>query len=99
LPVAAYLQNSFKHMGLGGRYSLVHNVTGFPAGIACIGTVEESESNRQFSGIDIAERQANQCMKAAKGLPLSVQIAAPAWREDIVLAIIDALHQPYTQKL
>ena len=99
LPVAAYLQNSFKHMGLGGRYSLVHNVTGFPAGIACIGTVEESESNRQFSSIDIAERQANQCMKAAKGLPLSVQIAAPAWREDIVLAIIDALHQPYTQKL
>jgi len=99
LPVPAYLQNSFKHMGLGGRYSLMHNVTGFPAGIACVGTVKENESNNQFSDIDIAERQANHCMKSAKGLPLSVQIAAPAWREDIVLAVIDALHQPYTQKL
>ena len=99
LPVPAYLHNSFKDMGLAGTYSLINNVTGFPAGIACVGTVKETRSAGRFSAIDLAERRAKACCNQSAGLPMSVQISALPWREDNVLALIDALHVPFTQAL
>jgi fatty acid amide hydrolase len=96
LPVPAYLHNSFQHMGLAGTYSIINNVTGFPAGVACVGTCQNTDSSG-FKRIDIAERQAAKCISQSRGLPQSVQITAQPWREDIVLALIDHLHIPYTQ--
>lgn len=101
LPIPAYLHNSFKHLSLAGTYSLVNNVTGFPAGVACVGTVENNDvsDTKVFNRLDLAERQAFKCAEGACGLPMAVQITAPPWREDIVLALIEGLHQPFTQAL
>lgn len=98
LPVPAYLHNSFKDMTLGGTYSLINNVTGFPAGIARVGKVDESHirhlqtETNMYSVVDMAERQAKACALQSIGLPMAVQITAMPWREDIVLALIDELH-------
>ncbi|MEE4243817.1 MAG: amidase family protein [Kangiellaceae bacterium] len=97
LPVSGYLHNSFREMGLGGSYSLVNNLTGFPAGVACVGTVSEQSAGEPFGIIDGAERRAKACSKGAVGLPKAVQITANPWREDIILALIDNLHIPFTQ--
>ena len=45
-------------------------------------------------GLDILERTAAKTEKLSAGLPLSVQIAAKPWREDVVLSLIEVLHHP-----
>ncbi len=90
--VPAYLHGAFEKMGLAGTYSLVHNVTGFPAGVANVATVNEKKVEVTGSSIDLAILSAQKCVADSKGMPLSVQIAARHNQEHVVLALIDVLH-------
>lgn len=89
----AFLQNTVDKIGLGGNYSILYNVSGFPAGVARVGEVKENEAVARKSSLDIIERTAAKTELLSAGLPLSVQIAAKPWREDIVIALIKSLHQ------
>jgi fatty acid amide hydrolase len=91
----AFLQNSVDKIGLGGNYSILYNVSGFPAGVAIVGKVEENEAIARKTGFDIVERKVAQTEALSAGLPLSVQIAAKPWREDIIFSLIKVLHQNY----
>lgn len=94
-PIAAlpaFLQNSVDKIGLGGNYSILYNVSGFPAGIARVGEVLENEAIARKTSLDLVERSAAKIEPLTAGLPLSVQIAAKPWREDIVIALIEKLH-------
>jgi len=89
----AFLHGTTDKVGLGGTYTLLYNVLGFPAGVAQVAKVMENEVVSRRSRIDLLERTAEKTESKSAGLPLSVQIAARPWREDIVLALIDKLHQ------
>ncbi len=90
--VPAYLHGAFEKMGLAGTYSLIHNVTGFPAGVAKVGNVSKKDIEVKTGSIDLAISSARKCTAQSEGIPLSVQIAARPNQEHVVLALIDALH-------
>lgn len=89
----AFLHDSTDKVGLGGAYTLLYNVLGFPAGIARISEVKTEEAVSRKAGLDLRDRAAAKTERLSAGLPLSVQIAARPWREDIVLAVIENLHE------
>ncbi|HEY8562980.1 MAG TPA: amidase family protein [Pyrinomonadaceae bacterium] len=88
----AFLHDSVDKVGLGGTYTLLYNVLGFPAGVARISKVRKEEAVARKSSFDLLEFTAAKTERRAEGLPLSVQIAARPWREDVVLALIEELH-------
>jgi fatty acid amide hydrolase len=89
----AFLQNTADKIGLGGNYSLLYNVSGFPAGVARVGEVRADEAVGRKTTLDLVARAAAKTEKMSSGLPLSVQIAAKPWREDVVIRLIEVLHQ------
>ena len=89
----ALLHNSVDKVGLGGTYTLLYNVLGFPAGVARISEVKQEEAIGRKLSFDAAEYTATKTQVLSAGLPLSVQIAARPWREDVVLALIEKLHK------
>lgn len=88
----AFLHNSTDKVGLGGIYTLLYNILGFPAGVARVGEVQQNEVVARKTSFDIVERTTAKTEKLTAGLPLSIQIAAKPWREDIVLSLIEKLH-------
>jgi fatty acid amide hydrolase len=88
----AFLHNSVDKVGLGGTYTLLYNVLGFPAGVARISEVKKEEAVGRKSSFDLLEFTAAKTEAMTEGLPLSVQVAARPWREDVVLALIECLH-------
>lgn len=92
-PLPAFLHDSTELLGVGGTYTLIYNVLGFPAGVARVSVVKEEEATGRRAGFDVRERIAAKTETLSSGLPLSVQIAARPWREDVVLALIEKLHQ------
>jgi fatty acid amide hydrolase len=89
----AFLHNSTDKVGLGGTYTLVYNVLGFPAGVARISEVTKDEAVSRKLSVDALEYTATKTQLKTAGLPLAAQIAARPWREDIVLALVNELHQ------
>jgi fatty acid amide hydrolase len=89
----AFMQDTVDKVGLGGNYSILYNVSGFPAGVARVGKVAENEAVSRKVGLDVVERKVAWTEKQTAGLPLSVQIAAKPWREDIIFSLIEVLHQ------
>jgi fatty acid amide hydrolase len=73
-------------------YTIPFNVIGFPAGVVPITAVRSGEESDREVGNDTAEIAARSVELGSAGLPVGVQIVAPPWREDIVLAIMAALH-------
>ncbi len=88
----AFLHDSVDKVGLGGTYTLIYNVLGFPAGVARVSEVKKEEAVARSFSLDVLEYTATKTQQQSAGLPLSVQIAARPWREDIVLALIEKLH-------
>jgi fatty acid amide hydrolase len=88
----AFLHDSVDKIGLGGTYTLLYNVLGFPAGVARISEVGKEEAVGRRAGFDLQERTAAKTESLSAGLPVAVQIAARPWREEIVLALIERLH-------
>src|SRR5215213_41286 len=88
----AFLHNSVDKVGLGGTYTLLYNVLGFPAGVARISEVKKEEAVGRKLSFDLLEYAATKTQTLAEGLPLAAQIAARPWREDMVLALINNLH-------
>ena len=62
-----------------------------PAGIVPVTRIREDETASRASTRDRAVQAAVECERDATGLPVAVQIAAPAWQEARVLALMQAL--------
>lgn len=94
----AFLHRSTDKVGLGGTYTLLYNVLGFPSGVARVSTVGTDEAVGRKAGADLAMRAISKAEEKSAGLPVAVQIAARPWREDIVLKLIGELHRTVSRE-
>jgi fatty acid amide hydrolase len=95
-PVCAlpgFLHNTADKVGLGGIYTGLYNLTGFPAGVATISKVKQEEAVGRKTTADLSIKTASKIEASSTGLPLAVQIAARHWDEHIVIALINQLHR------
>jgi fatty acid amide hydrolase len=78
-------------------YGLLYNLLGMPAGVVSVTTVQEGEEHDETrpSSTDPADLAAVDVEKGSAGLPVSVQVVARHWREDIVLAVMEALEEHF----
>lgn len=67
------------------------NLTGVPAGVVPVTTVRAGEETDRSPGLDVVERLVRQNERGSVGLPVGVQVVAPWWREDLVLAAMAAI--------
>lgn len=74
---------------------LLFNVLGFPAGVAPITRVRPGEESDRPDSSEKSEQSARIVEQGSIGLPIAVQIAAPHWREDVVLALLGALENQF----
>ena len=89
----AYLHGSSTSLGLGGAYTLQHNLTGFPAGVATLRRICPHEAVPRRKTVDLQVRTAARVEASAEGLPLAVQVAGRPWKEHVVLKLLDLLHR------
>lgn len=82
-------------VGMGKDFSVIFgyygrfNLLGWPAGVVPFTRVRFDETERALNEhSDRLERRATQVQSKSKGLPVGVQVVAPPWREDVVLALM-----------
>lgn len=76
-----------------GSYAILYNLLGLPAGVAPVTRVRPGEESERRVGKDRVERAARAVEMNSAGLPVGVQVVARPWREDIVLALMEALEE------
>ena len=59
--------------------------------VGCLATAVDVVATDRVTGLDVVKRIARNNERGAEGLPLGVQIVAPHWREDVVLAVMRAV--------
>jgi fatty acid amide hydrolase len=72
-------------------YSLLINLFGLPSGTVAMTRVAAEEQAARFDSRDQVLHAAYLTDQGSAGMPVGVQVAAMPWREDIVLAIMQAL--------
>lgn len=72
---------------------LLFNVLGWPAGVVPVTRVRPGEESDRPDSREKTEQRAQAVERGSAGLPIGVQIAAPPWREDRVLALMRAIEQ------
>jgi fatty acid amide hydrolase len=82
-----------------GSYAILYTLLGFPAGVAPVTRVRRGEESKRSVGNDSIERAAHAVEMNSAGLPVGVQVVARPWREDIVLALMEALEEQTTVRL
>jgi len=84
-------------MSYEGTYSLMYNYLGMPAGVVSTTRVRASESIPHSPCRDKSVQAAYQVNENSAGLPVGVQVAAPPWREDLVLMVMACLEEQFRQ--
>jgi fatty acid amide hydrolase len=74
-------------------YAFLANLLGWPAGVVPVTTVRENEQNSRPKSRDIVLKQAAAVDAGSVGLPVGVQVLAPPWREDVVLAVMAVIER------
>ncbi|MBL8094766.1 MAG: hypothetical protein JNL73_11410, partial [Anaerolineales bacterium] len=72
---------------------LLFNVLGWPAGVVPVTRVRSGEESDRPDSREKTEQRAWIVERGSAGLPIGVQIAAPPWREDRVLALLRTIEQ------
>lgn len=87
----ALTHGSFKHLVAAASYSMLTNLLGVPTGAVPITRVRPGEESDRRASHDRVERAALAVEADSAGLPIGVQVAAPLWRDDVVLALMQVL--------
>jgi fatty acid amide hydrolase len=74
-------------------YAYLANLLGLPAGVTPWTTVQEHETTPPVTASSFMNGVLSKTMQNSAGLPIAVQIVAPAWREDWVLALLKYLEE------
>jgi fatty acid amide hydrolase len=77
---------------LAASYSAVFNACGFPAGVVPVTRVHGNEARRHDARGRIG-RLARRIDEQSAGLPIGVQVAAPPWQDEEVLALLCAIEK------
>lgn len=97
-PLPALTHGASFEIGLGGAYSLLYNVLGFPAGVAPVTSVRDGEETDRPPSRELAFKRASEVEEGSRGLPIGVQVAGKPWREDVVLALMGALEEAFSTR-
>lgn len=80
-------------------YQQPYNLLGMPAGAVAVTRVRAGEESDRPGSRDIVEREARRVEAGSAGLPVGVQVVARHWREEIVLAVMEALEGQFRSRL
>lgn len=78
-------------LGPAACYSMLFNALELPAGSVPVTRVLQGEETQRPASADRIDRLATACERGSAGLPIGVQVVAEPWREDIVLAVMQAI--------
>jgi fatty acid amide hydrolase len=87
----ALRHGAFRDLTWSSTTTFLANLTGLPAGVVPVTTVRVNEESERRPGADVIERLARSNERGTAGLPVGVQVLAPWWREDLVLAAMAAI--------
>ncbi len=85
------------HLALAGSYLYWANVLGVPAGVVPVTRVLANEQAGRIPSRDVVLRAAGEVDASSFGLPIGVQVAARPWREDVALAVMQALESHFAK--
>jgi len=91
----ALLHGSTSSLPVFDSYARLFNVLGMPAGVVAASRVRAGEESDRPSGKDRVDQAAAHVETGSVGLPIGVQVAARHWREDVVLAVMNALERHF----
>jgi fatty acid amide hydrolase len=94
----ALTHGSSEHLFPAFSYAFTYNVLGAPAGVVAASRVRPGEESDRAVSKDMADITAQQVEQGSTGLPVGVQVVAPHWREDIVLAVMAALEEHFKKQ-
>lgn len=72
-------------------YVQLYNVLGMPAGVVAASRVRPGEESDRQPSSDLAVKALLKAERGSAGLPVGVQVVGRFWREDQVLAVMEAL--------
>lgn len=70
---------------------MLFNLLGMPAGVTPVTRVRPGEESDRADSKDRCVRAARDVERGSAGLPVGVQVVAPHWREDVVLAVMETI--------
>lgn len=76
-------------------YTMAFNLLGIPAGVVAATRVRPGEETDRRRSRDVVERAARRVEAGSAGLPVGVQVAAPHWCDETVLAVMAALEDHF----
>ena len=79
-----------------GGYTMLFNLLSLPAGVVPVTRVRHGEESDRHRAVDPVVREALRAEMGSTGLPVGVQIAARSGREDVVLALMEAVEAGLT---
>lgn len=97
-----FLTPSIQHdqslqMSYEGSYALLYNYLGMPAGVISTSRVRQDEMAVRPRSGDKSVQAAYKVDDNSAGLPVGVQVVAPPWREDLVLAVMACIEERFKQ--
>jgi len=75
-------------MPMPGAYTMLANLTGYPAGVVPVTRVRQEEESDRPTTRDEAEKTARATEIGSAGLPVGVQVMARPWRDHVALAVM-----------
>jgi fatty acid amide hydrolase len=71
--------------------ALLINMLGLPSGVVPITRVQEDEESTRTASRELTARIAREAERESSGLPIGVQVVSHFWREDVALAVMQAI--------
>jgi fatty acid amide hydrolase len=87
----AWKHGAARELNLGGAYTILYNLLGYPAGVVPVTRVRADEESERETSRDVIERAARAVESGSAGLPVGVQVVARPWREHVALAAMQEI--------
>jgi fatty acid amide hydrolase len=87
----AWRHGAARDLILGGTYTVLYNVLGYPAGVVPVTRVRPGEELGRAPSRDLVQQAAYNVERDSAGLPVGVQVVARPWREHVALAAMRAI--------
>ena len=87
----AWTHGAAQNLSLGGAYTALYNLLGYPAGVVPVTRVRPGEEIGRAPSRDVVEQTAYKVEQGSAGLPIGVQVVARPWREHVALAAMLAI--------
>jgi len=89
----AWTHGAAQNLVLGGAYTALYNVLGYPAGVVPVTRVRAGEELGRQPSRDMVQQAAYGVERSSAGLPIGVQVVARPWREHVALAAMRAIEE------